>query len=489
MKLSRLISGTAVSRIDEGPDCDIRGICVDSRRVIKGELFIAVPGCGTDGHRFIPEAVSKGAPAVVAGNVKALEGLPAGVARLVTEDPRTAAGRLASRFYGEPSSKLKVAGITGTNGKTTLTYLLEHIIFCSGAKAGVIGTVNYRMGEEVLPSTNTTPGAVELQRLLSSMREKGASYAVMEVSSHALDQRRTEGVEFHSAVFTNLTRDHLDYHKTEEEYFRAKALLFSGLSDKAFCVINTDDERGRSLAGMTAAAVNGYGLLEDSDFRAVDIRLSGQESSFRITAQGADCGESFRTALVGRHNVYNALAASVWALCAGIDRKTLKTALESFSYVPGRMERIDSPRGYSVYVDYAHTPDALEKVLSSLRQLSSGRIITVFGCGGERDRQKRPLMGEIVSELSDYALVTNDNPRSESPASIISAIEEGMKSDNYRVVPDRKEAIAAALKMAAAGDIVLVAGKGHEDYQIIGAEKLHFDDREVVRECLRSQRS
>jgi len=489
MKLSRLISGTAVSRIDEGPDCDIRGICVDSRRVIKGELFIAVPGCGTDGHRFIPEAVSKGAPAVVAGNVKALEGLPAGVARLVTEDPRIAAGRLASRFYGEPSSKLKVAGITGTNGKTTLTYLLEHIIFCSGGKAGVIGTVNYRMGEEVLPSTNTTPGAVELQRLLSSMREKGASYAVMEVSSHALDQRRTEGVEFHSAVFTNLTRDHLDYHKTEEEYFRAKALLFSGLSDKAFCVINTDDERGRSLAGMTAAAVNGYGLLEDSDFRAVDIRLSGQESSFRITAQGADCGESFRTALVGRHNVYNALAASVWALCSGIDRKTLKTALESFSYVPGRMERIDSPRGYSVYVDYAHTPDALEKVLSSLRQLSSGRIITVFGCGGERDRQKRPLMGEIVSELSDYALVTNDNPRSESPASIISAIEEGMKSDNYRVVPDRKEAIAAALKMAAAGDIVLVAGKGHEDYQIIGAEKLHFDDREVVRECLRSQRS
>ena len=278
MKLSRLISGTAVSRIDEGPDRDIRGICVDSRRVIKGELFIAVPGCGTDGHRFIPEAVSKGASAVVAGNVKALEGLPAGVARLVTEDPRTAAGRLASRFYGEPSSKLKVAGITGTNGKTTLTYLLEHIIFCSGGKAGVIGTVNYRMGEEVLPSTNTTPGAVELQRLLSSMREKGASYAVMEVSSHALDQRRTEGVEFHSAVFTNLTRDHLDYHKTEEEYFRAKALLFSGLSDKAFCVINTDDERGRSLAGMTAATPVlrvGLVVIAGSSSRSVLARPAG----------------------------------------------------------------------------------------------------------------------------------------------------------------------------------------------------------------------
>ncbi len=407
----------------------------------------------------------------------------------MTGDSRAAAGRLASRFYGEPSLKLKVAGITGTNGKTTLTYLLEHIISCSGEKSGVIGTVNYRLGGEVLPSTNTTPGAVELQRLLSSMRERGASYAVMEVSSHALDQRRTEGVEFHSAVFTNLTRDHLDYHKTEEEYFRAKSLLFSGLSGRAFCVINTDDAYGRRLSGMTAAAVNGYGLRDDADFRAVDIRLSREESSFRITVKGADCGEAFRTALVGRHNVYNALAASAWALCSGIDSKTLKTALESFSYVPGRMERIDSPRGFSVYVDYAHTPDALEKVLSSLRQLSEGRIITVFGCGGERDRLKRPLMGGVVSEFSDYALLTNDNPRSEDPSSIISAIEEGMKNDNYRVIPDRREAIAAALKMAGPGDIVLVAGKGHEDYQIIGADKLHFDDREAVRECLRSQRS
>ncbi|MFA5319955.1 MAG: UDP-N-acetylmuramoyl-L-alanyl-D-glutamate--2,6-diaminopimelate ligase [Candidatus Omnitrophota bacterium] len=485
MKLSSLILGTGVLRIDGGPDCDIGGVCADSRYAVPGDIFIAVRGRGADGHKFIPEAVSKGARAVAAEDRLALERLPAGVALLISEDSRAAAGRLAAGFYGLPSSRLKVAGITGTNGKTTLTYLLEHIISFSGGKAGVIGTVNYRLGGEVLPSSNTTPGAVELQKLLSMMERKGASYAVMEVSSHALDQRRTEGVDFHSAVFTNLTRDHLDYHKTEEEYFKAKALLFSGLSVKAFCVINTDDNYGRRLAGMTAAAVNSYGLSEKADFRACDINLSLNESSFRLAIKGADCGERFRSGLVGSHNVYNALAAAVWALNSGIGIKTLRSALESFSYVPGRLERIDSPGGFSVYVDYAHTPDALEKVLSSLKQLSAGRIITVFGCGGERDRLKRPLMGAVVSEFSDYVLITNDNPRSEEPVSIISEIEQGMKNDNYRVVPDRREAIAGALKMAARGDIVLVAGKGHEDYQIIGRDKLHFDDREVVRECLR----
>jgi len=489
MKLSSLIWGTGVSRIDGGPDCDIGGVCADSRYAVAGDVFIAVRGCGADGHKFIPEAVSKGVKAVAAENRPAMEGLPAGVALLLAEDTRAAAGRLAAGFYGLPSSRLKVAGITGTNGKTTLTYLLEHILSCSGHKAGVIGTVNYRLGKEVLPSSNTTPGAIELQKLLSMMVSGGASYAVMEVSSHALDQRRTEGTDFHSAIFTNLTRDHLDYHKTEEEYFKAKSRLFSGLSGNAFCVINTDDSCGRRLAGMTAAAVNSYGLNKEADFYAGDIKLSVSESSFKLAVRGADCGERFRSGLVGSHNVYNALAAAAWALNSGIAIKTLRQALESFSYVPGRLERIDSPDGFSVYVDYAHTPDALEKVLSSLKQLSSGRIITVFGCGGQRDSLKRPLMGSVVSEFSDYALITNDNPRSEEPASIIGEIEKGMKSDNYRVVPDRREAIAGALKMAVRGDIVLVAGKGHEDYQVIGREKLHFDDREVVRECLRSKRS
>jgi UDP-N-acetylmuramoyl-L-alanyl-D-glutamate--2,6-diaminopimelate ligase len=476
----------------EAEDFEVRGISCNSKSVGDGFVFVAIKGTRQDGNRFIEEAISKGAKAVV---VQSPGRLPVRQAGKVTKSPakipfigvkdtRRALAELATEFYGNPSLKIKVIGVTGTNGKTTVTYLIEGIIKEAGFSPAVIGTVNYRFKDKIIPSKNTTPGPIELQSMLAEMLETRIDYAVMEVSSHALHQERTEGINFHSAVFTNLTQDHLDYHKTLDNYFSSKARLFQDISPGSFAVINNDDKYGARIKKLTRAGVITYGIKNKADITARDIKFDTLHTEFLLAGPGLGAG--FRSRLIGMHNVYNILAAVAWALKEGIGLSVIKSAIEGFSEVPGRLERIDSKAGFSVFVDYAHTEDALSNIIATLRQLSKKRIIVVFGCGGERDKTKRPKMGRVVSEFSDYAIITSDNPRSEEPLRIIEDIRKGIKKNNYCVIPQRKEAIKKSLSLAQPGDIVLVAGKGHENYQILKEGVIHFDDREAVRECLKS---
>ncbi|MEI6632046.1 MAG: UDP-N-acetylmuramoyl-L-alanyl-D-glutamate--2,6-diaminopimelate ligase, partial [bacterium] len=363
------------------------------------------------------------------------------------------------------------------------SYLIEAIVKEVGATVGVVGTVNYRFKDRIAPSVNTTPGPVELESLLAQMSGQGVSYVAMEVSSHALDQERIGGIDFKSAIFTNLTQDHLDYHATLDNYFQAKAGLFKNLKPGSFAVINNDDEYGRKIIGLTKAGKITYSIDGEAEVRASDISFDIKHTEFIVNAAGLRT--DFKSRLIGRHNVYNMLAAISWAMRAGIDIKVIRRAIANFSSVPGRLERIDSTAPFTVFVDYAHTEDALKNVITTLRELSPRKIISVFGCGGDRDRGKRPKMGEVVSRLSDYMVITSDNPRSEDPLAIIEEIVKGVKNNNYCVIPDRKEAIRKSLLLAKPADIVLVAGKGHEDYQVLRTGKVHFDDREAIRECLK----
>jgi len=466
-------------------DFKAEGISCNSKEVSDNFIFVAIEGTHLDGHRFIDEAISKGAKAVVVQSSK-LEVQSSKKASIIrVEDTRRALADLAAKFYGNPSWKIKVAGVTGTNGKTTITYLIEELLKKTGFMPAVIGTVNYRFKDKIIPSRNTTPGPLELQSLLADMVKENASHAIMEVSSHAISQNRTRAINFHSAIFTNLTQDHLDYHKTLEDYFLAKAKLFTGLSRMAFAVINTDDKYGRRLAGMLKGPrIITYAIDNDADVRAYDIRFNISHTEFRLKAFKEDM--DFKTRLMGRHNIYNILAAYAWACEERLPPALIKSCLEKYNSVPGRLEKIKSGKSFSIFVDYAHTEDALRNVIRALRQISAKKIIVVFGCGGERDKTKRPKMGRVVSELADYALITNDNPRSEDPQKIIEDIVKGIKKDNYCIIPDRKAAIRKSLSLAKAQDIVLIAGKGHEDCQILKDETIHFNDREVVRECLAS---
>jgi len=348
----------------------------------------------------------------------------------------------------------------------------------------VIGTVNYRFKDKVIVSKNTTPSALDLQSMFSEMLKNNIKFAVMEVSSHALDQARPEAIDFHSAIFTNLTQDHLDYHRNLENYFCAKAKLFQDLNAGAFCVLNNDDPYGRRLKQLTRSKVVTYGIDTKSDVMAQDIKSDITGTEFNLITGKAK--KKIRTRLIGRYNVYNILAAAAWALAAGLNPEKIRTALEKFALVPGRLQRVDSREKFSVFVDYAHTEDALKNVIRALRPLTKGKLIVVFGCGGDRDKDKRPKMGRVVSELADFALVTSDNPRSEEPRQIIEEIKKGMKKNNYLAIEDRKEAISKALSMARPGDIVLLAGKGHENYQVLKDRTVAFDDCEVARECLGS---
>ncbi len=391
---------------------------------------------------------------------------------------------MAAEFYGNPSEKIKVVGITGTNGKTTLSYLLEAILKEANKIPAVIGTINYRFKDKVIPSKNTTPGPIELQSMLSDMHGSGVDYCLMEVSSHALDQNRTKGIKFSSAVFTNLTQDHLDYHNTIENYFLAKAKLFTDLSSDAFAIVNSDDPFGLRINGLSSCEIVNYGIYNKADIIAGNIEFGISHTKFVLRGAGKEI--KFKIRLIGLHNVYNILASVSWAIKEGFDLSVIKQAIEGFSCVPGRLERIDFKGLFSVYVDYAHTEDALDNVIRALKQLTRGRVIVVFGCGGQRDKIKRPKMGHVVTELADYAVITNDNPRSDDPLEIIEDIKKGIKRQNYCVIMDRKDAIKKSLSMAGQGDIVLIAGKGHENYQILKDRALEFDDREVVRECLQS---
>lgn len=471
--------------LKELTDFKVKGITCNSKKVLDNFIFVAVKGSSANGHDFIKEAIKNGAKAVITQYPIRNTQYAKGVSFIRVKDTRKAVANLAAEFYGNPSLKMKVVGVTGTNGKTTLTYLIEFLLREAGFNPAVIGTINCRFKNKLISSKNTTPGPVELQSMLADMLKAKVDYVIAEVSSHALDQARTEAINFHCAIFTNLSQDHLDYHRTIGEYFRAKAKLFKQPNPHFLAVINRDDKYGRRIEKLTSAEeIITYGIKNKSDISAEKIRFNEKHMEFilRIGRKRIKLG----TGLIGYHNVYNILAAVAFALREGIGLSSIKAALKKFSSVPGRLERIPSKKGFWVFVDYAHTQDALRNVLGVLHRISRGRVIIVFGCGGDRDKAKRPKMGYVASQLADYVIITNDNPRSENPLKIIGDIKQGISKHNYRVIPDRRKAIRKAIALAEKDDIVLVAGKGHENYQVLKRKTVHFDDREVVRKCLKS---
>lgn len=485
MKLGRLLARLPAAVLEGALGTEIAGLAYDSRRVQPGTLFCALPGEKTDGALFIEDAVRRGAVAILHE-----PGLrpPRDLASIRVECARTAMADLAAEFYGHPTEKLKVVGVTGTNGKTTTVFMVRDILRAAGTPCGLIGTIQYEFGERLISAARTTPEALDLQQMFADALQAGCHVMAMETSSQGLAAERLRGTRFAAAVFTNLTVDHLDFHKTMEAYFEAKKRLFDELirqSPDAPAVVNLDDPFGRRLAALPALAgrLVTYGCGSDAMVRAEDIRLSGQGSTFRAITPWGEA--SVALGLAGRFNALNALAALAVCGALGAPLETMAAALAQMSPVPGRLERIADPRGRHVFVDYAHTEDALRNVLQTLRETVSGRLICVFGCGGNRDHGKRPRMGAAVSELADFSIVASDNPRNEEPLAIIDEILAGMdRSKRHLVEPDRVQAIRAALREARPGDCVLIAGKGHETYQEIAGRMTHFDDREVVREAL-----
>jgi len=453
---------------------EITGITIDSRSVEPGNVFICIKGLLSDGHSFAKMAAEKGAAAIVCEEVPKVD-----VPCIVYPDTKLAMAELSARFYGYPENSLKLVGITGTNGKTTVSYLIKGILEAAGKSVGIIGTNEILVGKEdvgIKSSTPTTPNSLELRRIFKKMVEMGAEYVVMEVSSHALDLHRVAGLNYDVGVFTNLTRDHLDYHKTMDNYFLAKKKLF----DISKCaVINKDDEYGSKLdAPCKTVTVS----IKEGDLVAEDIKIDEFGVSFTACFNGEK--QYFALGISGMFSVYNCLCAVASALSLGIDIKTCAKGIASAGGVKGRLERVETNTDFSVIIDYAHTPDGLENVINAVNSFKKGRCITVFGCGGDRDASKRPIMGDIGTRLSDLAVITSDNPRTEDPERIIDDILSGVKSGDYHVVVNRREAIAYALSVAKKDDIVLLCGKGQETYQIIGTEKTHFDEREVVRDLL-----
>lgn len=477
MRLRELLEGMEVITQTISPDTEITHVCVDSRATQKGSLFVAVPGNRCDGGHYARQAVDRGAVCVVCQSE-----LPPDLPWVKVRDARLALSQLACRWYGHPSRQLTMLGVTGTNGKTTVTYLLRHILQRTGMKTGLIGTVQNIVGEQTLPAQRTTPDALQIQQLLSAMTKNGCSHAVMEVSSHALDQHRAEGIDFAVGIFTNLTEDHLDYHGTMGCYCDAKAKLFQ-MSRMGVC--NADDPwTERLLAGASCPSVY-YGIHNPAEVWAEDIFLHSRSVDFTV------CTARTRTpvhlGVPGRFSVYNALGAIAACGELGIPPEECAAALATFPGVAGRMEVVPTPgKPYTLLIDYAHTPDALENVLKTVRGFAQNRVIAVFGCGGDREREKRPLMGHIAGKLADLTIITSDNPRTEEPMAIIRDILPGIAGaeDKYIVEPDRRGAIALAMGRAAAGDVIVLCGKGHETYQEIGDKTIPMDEREIVRSLL-----
>ncbi len=463
------------------PDLEVTQVTDDSREVRPGALFVAVAGGAADGHRFIPQAVNRGAAAVlVEGEVK----VPAPAVGVRVPSTRALLGPLAHAFWGSPSERLKVIGVTGTKGKTTVTWAVQHLLEKAGVPCGLIGTVCHRLGNGAQRSDNTTPGAIFLQEGLAQMLKHGLQACAMEVSSHALDQRRADGIHWTCGLFTNLAPEHLDYHATMEQYLEAKLRLFRALTEEAWAVLHREDAVFERVRRATKGRVVTYGMKPGADLTAHEIRgtLDGTEFQLR-TPEGSF---SVRTLLIGLHNVENLLAAVGAAASAGVPAAQLVEGIPSFAGVPGRLERIQCGQPFPVFVDYAHTDGALRRVLEQLRGLGSRKILTVFGCGGDRDRGKRPRMGQAAAELSDRVIITSDNPRGEDPAEIAREILAGAKKGNApaEVILDRREAIRSALESADEGWLILIAGKGHEGVQIFSDRSVPFDDRAVVKEYL-----
>jgi UDP-N-acetylmuramoyl-L-alanyl-D-glutamate--2,6-diaminopimelate ligase len=492
-------------RVSGDTGLEISGLYYDSREVKAGGLFFALKGVAADGHRFIDRAVSSGAVAVVLEDASFA---PEGVTCVQVADARLAMALMAAAFYGCPSDNVSLIGITGTNGKTTTTYLIEAILGKAGIPAAVLGTIHYRFAGTVLPSDHTTPESVELQKTLRRMSDLGARSVVMEVSSHALEQRRVDGCRFDIAVFTNLTRDHLDYHKDMASYLACKKRLFTELLEadlkkpKRHAVVNIDDPLGHLIARAATCPVLTYGFVNEARVSARDVIFSTSGISGILSTPVGEI--DFQSQLLGRFNLYNILAACTVAVAMGLPLPAIRAGIAGHEKVAGRLETVENNRGVTLLVDYAHTDDALENVLKTLLEISKRKIITVFGCGGDRDRGKRPIMGEVAGRYSDLAIITSDNPRTENPQVIMDEIRagvvplglkeytvkglaDGILEKGFIMVRSRREAICLAVQVSQPGDIVLLAGKGHEDYQIIGSEKLHFDDREeaanAFREC------
>jgi len=509
MELKKLIEGVEVKKIVGDPLKEVDGVAYHSKQIGQGFLFAAIRGLEVDGHQFIGEAIQRGAGVVVSEEEREVSDRTL----ILVPNSRQALAKIAINFYGDPSSRLKLIGITGTNGKTTTTYLLESIFEKAGRTAGVIGTINYRFGHRITPAPNTTPESLDLQRILWEMSTEGTSHVIIEVSSHGLDLDRVFGCQFDGAVFTNLTSEHLDYHKTLEQYFESKKKLFSdslvnSRKKGRFAVTNLDDPRGEKIVKGISLPIIRYGLSPSCDVTAERVISSFEGLSCRVRTPKGDL--SIRSKLIGDFNVYNILAAVSVGIAMGVPLETLKEGVEGLEGVSGRFENVENTKGLYVIVDYAHTHDALERVLLGLKRIvrngggDPGKMITVFGCGGDRDRTKRPLMGEVAGKYSDLAILTSDNPRTEDPLAILEEVEKGLKSlplnewrpnemelwrskKGYLKVPDRREAIRMAIRLAQPLDTVLIAGKGHEDYQIIGKKRFPFDDRVEARKALEEE--
>jgi UDP-N-acetylmuramoyl-L-alanyl-D-glutamate--2,6-diaminopimelate ligase len=475
------------AKIVTGGEREITGLTTDSRKVRPGDLFAALEGPRRDGHRFLSAAAAAGAAALmVESRREGGDPLPAGTALVEVDRVRDLLGEVADRYYGHPSGDLDLIGVTGTNGKTSVTYLLEAIFRAAGKKTGVIGTVEYRWDGRREAAPCTTPEAHDLQRMLRLMADDGVGAVAMEVSSHALAQHRILGCSFHTAIFTNLSRDHLDFHRDLEEYFLAKSRLFHDLRP-GVAVINGDDPWGERILGeMTGKAVS-YGRREGSDYRALEVQ--SDTAGIRMVLRHAGGDLALRSPLLGEHNVSNILAAAAAAGEYGLDGADIRTGIAAAGLIPGRFEQVSREGEPMVLVDYAHTPDALEHALGAARGITTGDLIVVFGCGGDRDRGKRPLMGDAAARLADRTFLTSDNPRGEDPALILGEIEKGFREavggrSRLDVVPDRSRAIGEAIAAAGPGDVVLIAGKGHEDYQVHSGRTVPFSDREEARRAL-----
>lgn len=482
MKLSDLIKDVNYTVIQGDIDVEIDTLTIDSRKAKEKTLFCCIYGIHTDGHKYIPQAAENGCNAVLCE--RDVKELPANITAIRVEDTREALSVIAKRFYGNPSEDFTLIGVTGTNGKTSTTYFMESVLNSLGRKTGVIGTVEIRLDSKKIPmelATSTTPDTIELNEVLKYMSDESADDVVMEVSSHSLALKKVQGLEFDVAVFTNLTQDHLDFHGTMENYAQAKAELFK-MCKKG--VINADDQWSEVMLKAAKCPIITYGIENEADLQAKNIVYYMDKVTFDVNIKGKVY--NFELHVPGRFSVYNALSVIGAALALGIEPEIIRRGINSIKGVPGRIQNVPNDKGFNVIVDYAHTPDGVENILKAVREFTKGKIITVFGCGGDRDKTKRPIMGELAGKLGDYSVVTSDNPRSEEPMDILKEIEVGIKAvtDKYELVVDRREAIFKAVAMAEKGDSVVIAGKGHEDYEIFKDKTIHFDDTEVAKEAL-----
>ena len=481
MKLAELLRDIEVVESHASPELEIADVAYDSRQVTKGAAFVAIRGFESDGHKYIPQAAEKGASCVICEEKPALD-----VPYVVVRDSRLALAVASKNFFGDPGGEMVMLGVTGTNGKTTTTYLIKHLLEQKkGATVGLIGTNGNMIGSDFLPTERTTPESYELQKLLREMADAGCTHVIMEVSSHSLVLHRVAGLHFAVGIFTNLTQDHLDFHKTMAEYARAKSLLFD-VCDRA--VINLDDEWSEYMLEHCSCPALTFSEGERGDLTAHDIELASSGVSFTAGYEGR-C-ERVRLGIPGLFSVYNALGVMGCGLCLGIDLADCADSLASAKGVKGRVEVVPTDGDYTILIDYAHTPDALENVLKSMRRVTKGRLVALFGCGGDRDRTKRPIMGRIAAENADFVVVTSDNPRTENPEAIIADIVAGMEGSSTprEVITGRPEAIEWAIEHHQPGDVIVLAGKGHEDYQIVGHEKHHMDEREIVADILKKRK-